>query len=144
MNSPLSSRQGAERAKALPFRSKGVFGAFEKQASLPVTLDLRASAAICFKRKIALTVNHDMIHILMKTATVRDLRTRFPVVEGWLAEGESVAITKSGKRIAMLTKADPVPEVSPRSAFAKRFGTPLPRPRKPTKIAQTLIEDRGE
>ena len=85
-----------------------------------------------------------MIHMLMKTATVRDLRTRFPVVEGWLAEGESVAITKSGKRIAMLTKADPVSEVSPRSAFAKRFGTPLPRPRKPTKIAQTLIEDRGE
>ena len=91
-----------------------------------------------------MTVNHDMIHILMKTATVRDLRTRFPVVEGWLAEGESVAITKSGKRIAMLTKADPVPEVSPHSAFAKRFGTPLPRPRKPTNIAQTLIEDRGE
>jgi antitoxin (DNA-binding transcriptional repressor) of toxin-antitoxin stability system len=91
-----------------------------------------------------LTVNHDMIHMFMKTATVRDLRTRFPVVEGWLAEGESVAITKSGKRIAMLTRADPVPEVSPRSAFAKRFGTPLPRPRKPTRIAQTLIEDRGE
>ena len=44
----------------------------------------------------------------------------------------------------LLTKADPVLEVSPRSAFAKRFGTPLPRPRKPTKIAQTLIEDRGE
>ena len=96
------------------------------------------------QEKFASTVNHDMIHILMKTATVRDLRTRFPVVEGWLAEGESVAITKSGKRIAMLTKADPVPEVSPHSAFAKRFGTPLPRPRKPTNIAQTLIEDRGE
>lgn len=84
-----------------------------------------------------------MIHIIMKTATVRDLRTRFPAVEGWLAEGESVAITKSGKRIAMLTKADPIPEESPRSAFAKRFGPPLIRPKKMTNIAQTLIEDRG-
>lgn len=31
----------------------------------------------------------------MKTATVRDLRLHFPTVEGWLAEGEPVAITKS-------------------------------------------------
>ena len=85
-----------------------------------------------------------MFHTAMKTASVRDLRLHFPIVEGWLAEGESVAITKSGKRIAMLTKADPIPEVSPRAAFAKRFGSPLPRPRKPTNIAQTLIEDRGE
>lgn len=85
-----------------------------------------------------------MIHALMKTATVRDLRTRFPEVEGWLAEGEPVAITKSGKRIAMLTKADPLPEESPRSAFAKRFGTPLARSGKTTNITQTLIEDRGQ
>lgn len=79
----------------------------------------------------------------MKTATVRDLRTRFPVVEGWLAEGEQVAITKSGKRIAMLVSAEPIPEESPRTAFAKRFGTPLGRPRKTTHIAQALIDDRG-
>jgi antitoxin (DNA-binding transcriptional repressor) of toxin-antitoxin stability system len=79
----------------------------------------------------------------MKTATVRDLRTRFPVVEGWLAEGEQVAITKSGKRIAMLVSAEPIPEESPRVAFAKRFGTPLAPPRKATHIAQTLMEDRG-
>ncbi len=85
-----------------------------------------------------------MIHFTMKIATVRDLRTRFPVVEGWLAEGESVAITKSGKRIAMLTKADPIPEESPRSAFAKRFGSPLARPTKQTNVAQILIEDRGQ
>ena len=77
----------------------------------------------------------------MKTASVRDLRLHFPVVEGWLAEGESVVITKSGKRIAMLTKA--VPEKSPRSAFGKRFGTLLPRQGKTTRLAQTLMEDRG-
>ena len=79
----------------------------------------------------------------MKTATVRDLRLHFPVVEGWLAEGEPVAITKSGKRIAMLTKAGPIPKKSPSSAFAKRFGTPLARPKKTTNLTQMLIEDRG-
>ena len=84
-----------------------------------------------------------MFHTTIKTASVRDLRLHFPVVEGWLAEGEPVAITKSGKRIAMLTKAGPVPEKSPRSAFAKRFGTPLARPKKTTNLTQTLIEDRG-
>lgn len=80
----------------------------------------------------------------MKTATVRDLRTRFPVVEGWLAEGEQVTITKSGKRIAMLVRADPIPEESPRTAFAKRFGAPLVTPGQTTNIAQILIEDRGK
>ena len=79
----------------------------------------------------------------MKTATVRDLRTRFPVVQGWLAEGEPVAITKSGKRIAMLTSAGPLPTKSLRAAFARRFGTPLPRPKKATNVTQTLIDDRG-
>lgn len=79
----------------------------------------------------------------MKTATVRDLRTRFPVVQGWLAEGEPVAITKSGKRIAMLTGAVPLAKTSSRSAFTKRFGTPLPHPQKTTHLAQMLINDRG-
>ncbi len=80
----------------------------------------------------------------MKTATVRDLRTRFPVVQGWLAEGEPVAITKSGKRIAMLTSAGPVPQKSMRAAFARRFGGPIIRKGKKIHATQMLIEDRGE
>jgi len=95
------------------------------------------------RKELSNDVKQYMFHIIMKTATVRDLRLHFPVVEGWLAEGEPVVITKSGKRIAMLTKSGPVPEKSPRSAFAKRFGTPLPRHGKMTHIAQTLMEDRG-
>ena len=79
----------------------------------------------------------------MKTATVRDLRTRFPVVQGWLAEGEPVAITKSGKRIAMLTSARPVPPKSLRAAFARRFGKSVSRSKKTTNLTQTLIDDRG-
>jgi antitoxin (DNA-binding transcriptional repressor) of toxin-antitoxin stability system len=88
-------------------------------------------------------VKQNMLHSIMKTASVRDLRLHFPRVEGWLAEGDAVVITKSGKRIAMLTRAGPTSEKSPRSAFAKRFGTPLPRQGKTTHIAQTLMEDRG-
>jgi len=80
----------------------------------------------------------------MKTATVRDLRLHFPQVEGWLAEGEPIAITKSGKRIAMLIKAEVSLEETPSAIFAKRFGTPSARPKKPTRLTQMLIEDRGQ
>jgi antitoxin (DNA-binding transcriptional repressor) of toxin-antitoxin stability system len=41
--------------------------------------------------------------ITMKTATVRDLRNHFPRVAAWIAEGESVEITKRGKLFARLS-----------------------------------------
>jgi prevent-host-death family protein len=41
----------------------------------------------------------------MKTATVRDLRNHFPRVAAWIAEGEPVEITKSGKPFARLVPA---------------------------------------
>jgi prevent-host-death family protein len=43
----------------------------------------------------------------MKTATVRDLRNRFSRVAAWIAEGEPVEITKSGKIFARLLPAAP-------------------------------------
>ena len=43
----------------------------------------------------------------MKTATVRDLRNRFPRVAAWIAEGEPVEITKAGKPFARLMPATP-------------------------------------
>jgi antitoxin (DNA-binding transcriptional repressor) of toxin-antitoxin stability system len=43
----------------------------------------------------------------MKTATVRDLRNRFPRVAAWIAEGEPVEITKGGKVFARLVPAAP-------------------------------------
>jgi len=43
----------------------------------------------------------------MKTATVRDLRNRFPLVASWIAEGEPVEITRSGKPFARLLPAVP-------------------------------------
>ena len=43
----------------------------------------------------------------MKAATVRDLRNHFPRVAAWIAEGESVEITKAGKPFARLVPATP-------------------------------------
>ena len=43
--------------------------------------------------------------ITMRTATVRDLRNHFPRVAAWIAEGEQVEITRSGKPFAHLVPA---------------------------------------
>ena len=50
-----------------------------------------------------------VIHICltMKTATVRDLRNSFPRVAAWIAEGETVGITKAGKLFARLVPPMP-------------------------------------
>ena len=42
-------------------------------------------------------------NVHMKTATVRDLRNNFAMLEAWLSDGESVCIEKRGEPIAMLT-----------------------------------------
>ncbi len=52
----------------------------------------------------------------MKTATVRDLRNRFPRVAAWIEEGEAVEITRAGKVIARLVPATP--------AKSRRFKMP--------------------
>jgi antitoxin (DNA-binding transcriptional repressor) of toxin-antitoxin stability system len=51
-----------------------------------------------------------VIHICltMKTATVRDLRNQFARVAAWIADGEAVEITKSGKLFARLVPPAPV------------------------------------
>ena len=41
----------------------------------------------------------------MRTATVRDLRTKFPVLARWLDSGERIEITRRGLVIAHLTPA---------------------------------------
>ncbi len=47
------------------------------------------------------------ICITMKTATVRDLRNHFPRVAAWIADGQQVEITKSGRPFAQLVPATP-------------------------------------
>ena len=41
----------------------------------------------------------------MKTASVRDLRTKFPVLARWMGDGEAIEITRRGRVIAHLTPA---------------------------------------
>lgn len=45
----------------------------------------------------------------MKTATVADLRNRFPSVFRWIEEGETVELTKRGKIVARKFK---IPDVA--------------------------------
>ena len=54
-----------------------------------------------------------VIHICLtiKTATVRDLRNRFPRVAAWIAEGEPVEITKAGKLFARLVPPAKTPKL---------------------------------
>ena len=76
----------------------------------------------------------------MKTATVRQLRTQFPKIEGWLAEGERVAITKHKVVVAEL-----VAPQKPKPDFKKRFGGKRPKGRVATIGAvDLLMEERGE
>jgi antitoxin (DNA-binding transcriptional repressor) of toxin-antitoxin stability system len=76
----------------------------------------------------------------MKTATVRQLRTSFPRIESWLAEGETVAITKRKKVVAHLS----LPPVACKPDFARRF-RPRPAPPGPkTRSVELLLEEREE
>jgi antitoxin (DNA-binding transcriptional repressor) of toxin-antitoxin stability system len=43
----------------------------------------------------------------MKTATVRDLRNRFPRIAAWIEQGQPVEITRAGRAFARLVPAPP-------------------------------------
>ena len=47
----------------------------------------------------------DTFDIMIKTASVADLRNRFAAVSRWIYEGKSVAIEKRGKAFAVLSPA---------------------------------------
>ena len=55
-------------------------------------------------------------NVHMKTATVRDLRNNFSVIETWLGEGEEVRIEKRGEPIAII------------KALPKRRGAAVKKP----------------
>ena len=57
----------------------------------------------------------------MKTVTVRDLRNSFPMLEVWLAEGETIRIEKRGQPIGVLSPWHPEsPEAPAKPDFAAR------------------------
>jgi prevent-host-death family protein len=82
----------------------------------------------------------------MKTATVRDLRNRFPRVAAWIDNGEPVEITKSGKPFARLVPAAPekprrfkMPDIKAR--LARTFGDKV---YDAAEIARGIAASRGE
>jgi antitoxin (DNA-binding transcriptional repressor) of toxin-antitoxin stability system len=75
----------------------------------------------------------------MKTATVRQLRTSFPRIESWLAEGEIVAITKHKKVVGHLSP----PRRPGKPDFAKRFEHAKRPPGPITHSVDLLLEERG-
>ena len=48
------------------------------------------------------------LSLTMKTASVADLRNRFPSVFRWIEDGETVELTKRGKIVARIVPALPV------------------------------------
>jgi len=48
-------------------------------------------------------------YLIMKTATIADLRNHFPKVFRWIEEGETVNLTKRGKIVAQLVPKSPEP-----------------------------------
>jgi prevent-host-death family protein len=82
----------------------------------------------------------------MKTATVRDLRNRFPRVASWIEQGEPVEITKAGKPFARLIPAAPekprrfkMPDIMAR--LEKTFGRST---YDAADLARGLADSRGE
>lgn len=57
----------------------------------------------------------------MKTATVRQVRHDFGEVMEWIANGESVQISKRGEIIAVITPPPPKPRSRKRPDFFARF-----------------------
>lgn len=55
----------------------------------------------------------------MKTASVADLRNRFPSVYRWIEDGETVELTKRGRVVARLV---PAPAARPRKFKMPDFG----------------------
>jgi prevent-host-death family protein len=84
----------------------------------------------------------------MKTATVADLRNRFPSVFRWIEDGETVELTKRGRIVARIV---PAPHAKPRRASMPDFaamrreiyGDAL-QSRMLTPEDSAYIRDRGE
>jgi antitoxin (DNA-binding transcriptional repressor) of toxin-antitoxin stability system len=77
----------------------------------------------------------------MKTATVRDLRNRFPEVAAWIEDGERVTITRRGVAFATLSPSvpEPVKKVDWVARFKKR--QPIKTNRKLTKAETQAFYD---
>lgn len=81
----------------------------------------------------------------MKTATIRDLRNKFPEVARWIEEGESVEITRGGKVFARLSPVMPSQDAAvPMPDFLARLNEYFPG-ESASGREQTVVDyDRGD
>lgn len=84
----------------------------------------------------------------MKTASVADLRNRFPSVYRWIEEGETVELTKRGRIVARIVPAPRVKKgkfTMPDFAAMRReiYGGDI-KSRMLTQEDSAFIRDRGE
>ncbi len=111
-----------------------VFVFADPQRSAPVPLGHPSRATSCESR---------MIHI-MKTATIRDLRTRFPAVRRRLEDEGEVAITDHGRPIAVLRAWDEKGRRAKPVDYYARLRGRMPKPL--SRAAREALEEaeRGE
>lgn len=81
----------------------------------------------------------------MRTATVRDLRNNFAAIAVWLDRGETIVLTRRGRRVAQIV---PEPgskrplDARRRALFARRFAGRASVPGRD--LAGVVVDNRGE
>lgn len=82
----------------------------------------------------------------MKTATVREVQHRFRNVLGWIAEGETVEVTRNRQIVARIIPPPPAKGRKIRMPdFVGRMRREYPHPSLSDRQAEALIDDlRGE
>lgn len=80
----------------------------------------------------------------MPTATVRDLRNNFARVSIWIANGESVTVTKDGRPFAKLSPIGAPQKPPTWPDLAARRGRLFPQGVKGKPLSQIIEEGRGE
>lgn len=81
----------------------------------------------------------------MKTATARDLRNHFAWIAALLARGETIILTRRGKRLGRIVPEPNSPRTSNesrRALFAARFAPKAPVSKRD--LCRVLAENRGD
>ena len=81
----------------------------------------------------------------MKTATVRELRNQFASIAAWLEEGETVLLTRRGRRVGRIVtepRQKPAARKKNRALYAQRFALLKSVPVRD--LAEIVSENRGE
>jgi prevent-host-death family protein len=96
-----------------------------------------------FQLWLATPAQHDRLPLIMKTATVADLRNNFSSVSKWIHNGEAVTITKRGLQFATLIPARKRKALAPIDRWA-RLRKMFPHGPVKGEVQDVLTYDRGD